>query len=86
MCHTLKIVHASRFNTADGTLDERAGHFSISGEPKFEKGIPHVVIAKEKPTIVNSDNLGSVVRLLASLLEDNRFDAGNLPGLFVNFF
>ena len=65
MRHSFQIVHGSRFNPSDRTPDERAGHFSIGREPKLEERIADVVVAKEKPGIVNRDDFGSVVGLRA---------------------
>src|SRR5262245_35104430 len=86
MRHAFQIVHASRGNPAERTPDERAGQLSISCQSQLKEGIADVVIAKEKLSIVKSDNFGSVVGLRAGSLEGDRLDAWVLLRLFLPWF
>src|SRR5262245_50297758 len=87
MRHSFKIVHGPRFNPSDRAPDGRAGHFSISREPKLKECIADVVIAKEKLGIVKSDDFGSVVGLGAgSLAKGDRLDAWVLLRFFIPLF
>src|SRR5262249_24564413 len=74
--HSFKIVHGPRFNPSDRAPEERAGHLSISREPKLKECIADVVIAEKQPGIVDRSDFGSVVGLRAgTLAEGDRLDA-----------
>src|SRR5262245_17476894 len=79
--HSFEIVYIARFNAADRSRRDRAGEAAIGRQAELKQGIADVVVAEQKPAVVDRHDFRSVVRLRAGLMpKGNRLDARYFPG------